>query len=186
MANFRTDQFDNLPENVDRVGAHRGPKAKGRGWITFAWAVLATALLVVGGLYVLSIFNDSIKFGLGPQPTTAPTASGTPTPVITPVADPTSPDVAARNITVTVLNGTAVVGLQTKAAAKLTAKGWNVIATANSTATNIKTSTVYYSSAADQDVAEGIQILLGAQDIQFSNAFLGSPITVVVGSDFTG
>src|ERR1019366_5658749 len=54
MANFRTDQFDNLPENVDRVGAHRGPKVKGRGWIAFAWAVLATAVLVVGGLYVLS------------------------------------------------------------------------------------------------------------------------------------
>jgi hypothetical protein len=186
MANFRTDQFDHLPENVDRVGAHRGPKVKGRGWITFAWALLATAILVVGGLYVLSIFNNSIKFGLGTSTASTPTPTGTPTPVITPIEDPTIPDVAARKITITVLNGTSIVGLQTKAATKLTAKGWNVIATANSTATNIKTSTVYYSSAADQDVAEGIQILLGAQDIQFSNAFLGSPITVVVGSDFTG
>jgi hypothetical protein len=106
--------------------------------------------------------------------------------VITPVADPKAPDVVARNITITVLNGTDIVGLQNKAGTKLTDKGWNVIATANSTATNIKTSTVYYSSAGDQDVAEGIQILLGAQDIQFSNAFLGSPITVVVGSDFKG
>jgi hypothetical protein len=185
MANFRTDQFDNLPENIDRIGAHRGPKVKGRGWITFAWAVLATAILVVGGLYVLSIFNSSIKFGLGG--TTAgstPTASSTPVPVITPIEDPKS--IASRNITVTVLNGTAVVGLNTKAAAKLTAKGWNVIATANSTATNIKTSTVYYSTAANEDVAEGIQGLLGAQDIQFSNAFPGSSITVVVGSDFSG
>jgi hypothetical protein len=184
MANFRTDQFDNLPDNVDRVGAHRGPKVKGRGWITFAWAVLATAVLVVGGLYVLSIFNDSIKFGLGPSAATTPTPSGTPTPVITPIEDPTA--IASRNITITVLNGTAVVGLQDKAATKLKAKGWNVTATANSTETNIKTSTVYYSSAADQDVAEGIQILLGAEDIQFSNAFLATPITVVVGSSFTG
>jgi hypothetical protein len=184
MANFRTDQFDNLPENVDRVGAHRGPKARGRGWITFAWAVLATAVLVVGGLYVLSTVNSSIKFGLGTTASSTPTPSGTPTPVITPVEDPST--IAARKITITVLNGTATVGLQTKAATKLTAKGWNVTATANSTATNITTTTVYYSSAADQDVAEGIQILLGAHDIQFSNAFLASPITVVVGSDFTG
>jgi hypothetical protein len=184
MANFRTDQFDNLPENVDRVGAHRGPKVKGRGWITFAWAVLATAVLVVGGLYVLSVFNNSIKFGLGTSAASTPTPTGTPTPVITPVEDPST--IASRNITITVLNGTATVGLQNKAGTKLTNKGWNVIATSNSTATNIKTSTVYYSSAADKDVAEGIQILLGAQDIQFSNAFLGSPITVVVGSDFTG
>jgi len=184
MANFRTDQFDNLPENIDRVGAHRGPKVKGRGWITFAWAVLATAVLVVGGLYVLSIFNSSIKFGLGPSAGSTATASSTPTPVITPIDDPKT--ITARNITVTVLNGTDIVGLQTKAAAKLTAKGWNVIATANSTATNLKTSTVYYSIAANEDVAEGIQSLLGAQDIQFSSAFPGSSITVVVGSDFSG
>jgi LytR cell envelope-related transcriptional attenuator len=184
MANFRTDQFDDLPENVDRIGAHRGPKVKGRGWITFAWAVLATAVLVVGGLYVLSIFNSSIKFGLGPTTGSTATASSTPVPVITPIEDPKT--ITSRNITVTVLNGTAVVGLDTKAAAKLTAKGWNVIATANSTATNLKTSTVYYSAAADEDVAEGIQSLLGAQDIQFSSAFPGSSITVVVGSDFTG
>jgi hypothetical protein len=184
MANFRTDQFDNLPENPERVGAHRGPKVKGRGWITFAWAVLATAVLVVGGLYVLSIFNSSIKFGLGPTAGSTPTVSSTPTPVITPIEDPAT--IASRNITVTVLNGTDIVGLDNKAAAKLTAKGWNVIATANSTATNIKTSTVYYSDASNEDVAEGIQGLLSAQDIQFSSAFPGSSITVVVGSDFSG
>jgi hypothetical protein len=184
MANFRTDQFDNLPENPDRVGAHRGPKVKGRGWITFAWAVLATAILVVGGLYVLSIFNSSINFGLGPSAGSTATASSTPVPVITPIVDPTS--IASRDITVTVLNGTDIVGLDTKAAAKLTAKGWDVIATANSTATNIKTSTVYYSDAANEDVAEGIQSLLGAQDIGFTSQYPGSSITVVVGSDFSG
>ncbi|HEY5229560.1 MAG TPA: LytR C-terminal domain-containing protein [Galbitalea sp.] len=184
MANFRTDQFDNLPENIDRVGAHRGPKVKGRGWITVAWAVLATAVLVVGGLYVLSIFNSSIKFGLGGTSAASDTPSSTPVPVITPIDNPTS--IASRNITVTVLNGTDIVGLDTKAAAKLTAKGWDVIATANSTATNLKTSTVYYSNAANQDVAEGIQSLLGAQDIGFTSQFPGSSITVVVGSDFSG
>jgi hypothetical protein len=184
MANFRTDQFDNLPENVDRVGAHRGPKVKGRGWITFAWAVLATAVLVVGGLYVLSIFDGQIKFGLGGGSSASPTPTGTPTPVITPIQDPST--IAARAITVTVLNGTDIVGLQNKAGTKLTDKGWNVIATANSTSTDIKTSTVYYSNAADEDVAEGIQLALGAQNIQFSAAFPGSSITVVVGSEFKG
>jgi LytR cell envelope-related transcriptional attenuator len=143
-------------------------------------------VLVVGGLYVLSTFNSSIKFGLGSSAGSTPTPTGTPTPVITPIENPTAPEVASRNITIVVLNGTAVVGLQNKAAAKLTAKGWNVSGTSNSTATNIKTSTVYYSSSKDQDVAEGIQILLGAHDIQFSSAYPSSPITVVVGSDFTG
>jgi hypothetical protein len=185
MANFRTDQFDNLPENIDRVGAHRGPKVKGRGWITFAWAVLATAVIVVGGLYVLSIFDGSIKFGLGG--TTAgstSTPSGTPTPVITPITNPTA--IASRNITVTVLNGTDIVGQQTKAGDALTAKGWDVIATANSSSTSIKVTTVYYSNAADQDVAEGIELALGAKNIGFTNEYPGSSITVVVGADYKG
>jgi hypothetical protein len=184
MANFRTDQFDNLPDNVARVGAHRGPKAKGRGWIMFAWALLATAVLVIGGLYVLSTLNPSIKFGLGNTAGSTPTPTGTPTPIITPIEDPST--ITARNITVTVLNGTAIVGLQNKAADKLTAKGWNVVGTSNSSATDLKTTTVYYSSATDKDVAEGIQGLLGAQDIQFTSVYPASPITVVVGSDFTG
>ena len=184
MANFRTDQFDSFPDHVDRVGAHRGPKVKGRGWITFAWAVLATAVLVVGGLYVLSIFDSQVKFGLGGTTAqSSPTPSGTPAPVITPITDPKS--IASRNITVTVLNGTDIVGLQTQAATKLTDAGWTVSTTANSTSTAIKTTTVYYSDATNIDVAEGIQGLLNAQDIQFSNAFPGSPITVVVGSDFS-
>jgi hypothetical protein len=184
MANFGTDQFDNLPDHIDRVGAHRGPKVKGRGWITFAWAVLATAVLVVGGLYVLSFFDAQLKFGLGNTnagDTQSP--SGTPTPVITPVTDPST--VASRKIVITVLNGTALVGLQNQAAQKLTAAGWKVGTTANSTETDIKTTTVYYSDASNEDVAEGIQILLNAQNIEFSAHFLGSPITVVVGSDFS-
>jgi LytR cell envelope-related transcriptional attenuator len=184
MANFRTDQFDTFPETLDRVGAHRGPKLRGRGWIMFAWAVLATAILVVAGLYVLSIFDNSIKFGLGGGGTaqSSVTPTSTPTPVITPVTDPST--VASRNIVVTVLNGTDIVGLQNQAAAKLTAKGWNVGTTANSSESDIKTTTVYYSDATNEDVAEGIQLLLGAQDIQFTNAYPG-PITVVVGSDYS-
>jgi hypothetical protein len=184
MANFRTDQFDNIPDQIDRVGAHRGPKVKGRGWITFAWAVLATAVLVVGGLYVLSIFDAQIKFGLGGNSAAnSPSPSGTPTPVITPITDPAS--VASRKIVITVLNGTDVVGLQTQAAQKLTAAGWKVGTTANSTETDIKTTTIYYADASNEDVAEGLQLLLNAQNIQFSAHFLGSPITVVVGSDFS-
>jgi hypothetical protein len=126
-----------------------------------------------------------VKFGLGnTSASSTPTPTGTPTPVITPIKDPST--IAARAITVTVLNGTDIVGEQTKAGAALTAKGWNVIGTANSTATNIKTTTVYYSNAADVDVAEGIQEVLNASNIQFSAAFPGSSITVVVGSDYKG
>jgi hypothetical protein len=185
MANFPTDQFDNIPDDIDRVGAHRGPKARGRGWIVFAWALLATAVLVVGGLYVLSTFNDSIKFPLaGTTPAPSVTPTSTPTPDVTPVTDPST--IASRNITITVLNGTDISGLQNQAAQKLTAKGWTVGTTANSTSTAIKTTTVYYSSESNLDVAEGVQAVLNAQNVVFSNAYPGAPITVVVGSDFSG
>ncbi|HEX4444574.1 MAG TPA: LytR C-terminal domain-containing protein [Galbitalea sp.] len=183
MANFRTDQFDNLPDDVDRIGAHRGPKVRGRGWITFAWAVLATAVLVVAGLYVLSIFDDSVKFGIGGTTAASSNApSSSPTPQVTPITDPKS--IASRKIVITVLNGTDIVGLQTQASTKLKAAGWTVGTTANSTSTTVKTTTIYYSDATNIDVAEGLQTLLNAQNIQFSNAFPGSPITIVVGSDF--
>ena len=77
-------------------------------------------------------------------------------------------------------------GLQTKAGDALTAKGWDVIATANSSSTSIKVTTVYYSNAADQDVAEGIELALGAKNIGFTNEYPGSSITVVVGADYKG
>jgi hypothetical protein len=184
MAPFPTDQFDNLPDSVDRVGAHRGPKVKGRGWIVFAWAVLATGILVIGGLFILSVYDPSVHLSLGGS-TAAQSTSGatsTPAPVVTPITDPKT--IASRNITITVLNGTATVGLQNTAASKLKAAGWTVGATASSTSTTITTTTVYYSASTNQDAALGIAQLLGSTNVEFSNAFLGSPVTVVVGSDF--
>jgi hypothetical protein len=154
----------------------------GPGWITFAWAVLATAVLVVGGLYVLSIFDNSIKFGFGGSTAGAVTPTSTPTPVITPITNPTS--IASRKITITVLNGTPTTGLQTTVATKLKSAGWVVAGTANSTSTKIKATTIYYSVYANQDVALGLQKLLGADSVEFSNAFPGSPITIVVGTDY--
>lgn len=182
MANIRTDQFDSFPENVDRVGAHRGPKVRGLGWITFLWAVLATAVLVVAGLYVLSFFNPSLKLGFGGANVAGVQPSSTPTPVITPISDPAA--VTSRKITITVLNGTPTVGLQNTVATKLKTAGWAINGTANSTSTKIKTTTIYYENYSNMDVALGLQKLLGASAIQFSNAFPGSPITVVVGSDY--
>ena len=97
MANFRTDQFDNIPQNIDRVGAHRGPKVRGRGWLGFLWAILATAVLIVGGLYVLSLENKSLSFfgNVAAEPSATPTSS--PTPEITPITDPAS--IKKRKIT---------------------------------------------------------------------------------------
>lgn len=185
MATFPTDQFDNLPEGIERVGAHRGPRAKGGGWIAFAWAALATIVLIAGGLYVLSTFDSSLKFGLGG--TTAqqtPLPSVTPTPTLSPITDPRT--IANRKITVTVLNGTDITNAQVQAGNALKALHWNVGTEALASESTIKKTTVYYSDAANKDVAEGVQLALGTGTIAFSNAFVGAPITVVIGSDYTG
>jgi hypothetical protein len=187
MATFPTDQFDNLPDDLDRVGAHRGPRIKGHGWITFAWAALATGILVVAGLYLLSRLDSSFQFTLpggGSTPTSSHTPTSSPTPTTKPVTDPTT--ITARNITITVLNGTAKSDLVAKAAAKLTAAKWTVGSTGNSTETTIKQTVVYYATPANKDVAEGIQLALGVGTIQLTDHFPGAPITVVVGDDFKG
>ena len=64
MANFPQDPFDEVPADLKRVGAHRAPRKRGRGAIAFAWAALATGVLVVGGLYGLSRVNPDISFEL--------------------------------------------------------------------------------------------------------------------------
>ena len=64
MANFPKDRFDAVPQDTHRIGAHRGPKRKGRGWIAFAWAVVATVLLTTAGLFGLALwlFRDRLGF----------------------------------------------------------------------------------------------------------------------------
>lgn len=186
MANFPQDQFDNLPTDLDRIGAHRAPKKKGGGWVGFAWAALATGVLVVGGLYGLSLVNDQVSFevpGLSGGEAPVETPSASPTPEVPPVLDPTTID-KSRKITITVLNGTATAGLQNVAGDALVAGKWPVVSRTQASQTDIEETVVYYRTAADEDVARGIVVALGVGKVRESEAFLGSPITVVLGSDY--
>jgi hypothetical protein len=181
MATYPSDQFDNLPDDLDRVGAHRGPKVRGRGWIAFAWAVLATVVLVVAGLFALqTIQGGGFSSGAGPSDT----PSATPTPTISPITDPTT--IAGRHITITVLNGTATAGLATKASAALKGVHWNVTSTANASTSTFKKTVIYYSLAANKDVALGVAKALGFSTVSLTDAYPGTPITVVLGTDYKG
>jgi hypothetical protein len=103
---------------------------------------------------------------------------------VKPITDPTT--IKKRHITITILNGTAVVGLQNQAASKLVKAHWTVGSRALASETTIKQTVVYYSTAANEDVARGIQLALGTGTVRLSDAFQGAPITVVLGSDFKG
>src|SRR3954447_24235012 len=106
MASFPPDQFDEIPTDLARVGAHRAPARRGLGWVRFGWATLATAVLVVAGLFGLSLLNPAFKldlpFAAGSSQSAAPSISSTP--AAQAVTDPKTVD-PKLNLSISVLNG---------------------------------------------------------------------------------
>ena len=183
MAAAEQDRFDRVKDEPGRVGAHRGAKRRGRGWVAVAWALLATGVLVFGSLFVLSRWLD-VDFGLPifAQPTATPTpVETTAEPIIT---DPLTID-PARAITVVVLNGTPVAGLQTTVGDALLAAGWPITSRATASDRAIDDTIVYYSDPADADVARGLVAALGVGEIRevAGGTFPGAKLTIVLGGD---
>ncbi len=117
MASTSRDQFDDIPDSLTRVGAHRAPAKRGRGWVRFAWAALATGILVVVGLFALSRLNPVLDLKLpnlagGGSSSATPTVSATPT--AAPVTDPAKVD-PALNLSISVFKRHTTDGLQDKA-----------------------------------------------------------------------
>ena len=187
MAAYPKDRFDELPDDLKRIGAHRGPKKKGGGWIAFAWALLATGVLIFGGLWGLSKFVG-VDVGL-PIFQAAPAATPTPTPTPTadPVLDPATID-PARLIKITVFNGTATAGLENTVGDALAAGGWPIDGRTNAAERDIAKTTVYYTTAADEDVARGLVVAMGVGEIRLvaPDVFPGTLINIVIGADYPG
>lgn len=183
MAEFPSDRFDAVPAELGRVGAHRAPARRGRGWIIVAWCALATGMLVGVGLLALGVIDRGLDLGTPPPVVAGPSAE--PEPEITPVTDPTTVQLP-EGFTITVLNGAGIPGLGQGRADVLTAAGWPVGAVTNAAADDVETTTVYYSNPADEGIALGMVELLGVGEIELSDAFPGAPVTIVVGADAAG
>ncbi len=181
MATYQKDRFDSVPDDLLRTGAHRGPARKGAGWIAFAWAALATVVLVVIGLFALAVVNgklDDLPFF---KPAASPTPTPTPTPTASPLLNPTIP--------ITVLNGTPSAGLANQVGDNLVAQGWGGAALglgsrSNASTTDVKQTVVYYSDPANEGAARALVLSLKVGQIQLSDVYPESPITVVIGSDY--
>jgi hypothetical protein len=106
MAKYPRDQFDDIPVDLARVGAHRAPPKAARGWITFAWAALFTGIFVVGGVFALNTFRGLSFLGEEPPVNTTPSVEVTADPILDP-----SLIAPERGITITILNGTTTVDL---------------------------------------------------------------------------
>lgn len=177
-----TDSFDPVPIDVVRRGAHRAP-SRGRGWVTFAWAALATGLLVAIGSAGLFIVNNNIQFpelfannAASPTPTQIPTPTATSTPTVVPITDP--------KLAVTILNGTTTEGLATRAARQAESAGWTIGVRGNADSTKVATTTVYYLDVVNEAAAKGLALALGGAAIMQSDEFPDAELTVILGTDY--
>ncbi len=189
MASHTPDRFDRVPSDLQRVGAHRSTQPQGRGWVGFAWAALATGILVVGGLFGLSVLGN-VDLGLpnfGDGAATTPTPSATPTPTAAPLTDPATMLAPERGIQITVLNGSPTEGLDDVVGGQLAALSWPIGAMTQASARDIETTYVYYADPLNEDVARGIAIALGVGEIRLvavESMPSAAPIAIVLGSDF--
>jgi anti-sigma factor RsiW len=184
------DRFDvKGPSEPGRIGAHRAPERRGRGWIAFAWAAAATVVLVVVGIVALQLITDRLDLdAVFPQQEQSQAASEAPS---TPAAAPAEVDPSAI---VTVLNGTATSGLAARAVEQLAAGGWSQnIAVSNADQTDVETTIVYYQDPSQEGAARGLAESLGVGTITLSDDFAIDPgegeepilqLVVVLGSDY--
>ena len=172
MPEYPRDRFDRVPTDLARVGAHRAPRRAGAGWIAFAWAALATGVLVGAGVFALNIIETRVVAGTGP----AASVSATPQPTVD------------AGIEVVLLNATTTNGLAASAKAMVEGDGWKVTSMANASSTNVKHTTVYYTEAGQAGAAAGLAKSLGVTRTAQSASFAvegHSRLTVVLGADFS-
>jgi len=212
MTRFPHDRFDDVTDGP-RVGAHRGVHRRGRGWIAFAWAALATGVLVGIGVLVLALLNGSYSFtggGSSASPSSSASSSASATSSASPSAGGSGPDAGAGAgagaaagagdasspaaaaptdqgaTTVVVLNGTTTSGLAANASTKLTTAGWTVTSTGDAGTTGTTATIVYYQQASQAAIAQGIATSLGVTAVQQSAAFPNADVSVVLGADYLG
>lgn len=172
---YPEDRFDDIPKDLERVGAHRSPRKRGRGWIAFGWAALATLVLVAIGAVAIMMLNSGLD--AAPGDTAAPV-----TPTATATAEPTQDP----TVSITVLNGTATSGLAGEVADTLRAAGWTVGAASNADKQDYKDTIVYYADPALEGAARGLAAAVPGADVQLSQDFAdsGAQLVLVIGSDY--
>ena len=172
---FPTDRFDDLPPEMQRVGAHRSSGRSASPWLIFAWAALVTGLIVGGSsAYILGSSGKLQAFLF-------PVSTPTPTPV--PTASPT----IAPELSVNVFNATPIVGLATTVGDQLAAAGVPVGVKSNASVTDTKKTIVFYSTKGAEGAARGVCVALNNTcQIKLTSAYASSqaPLTLVIGADY--
>ena len=171
------DRFDNLPQDLARVGAHRAPKSARGGLIGFAWSALATFVLVTVAMVMLVFVTGTITLD-GILPVSTPSATATSTKAVKATIDP--------SVMVNVINASGVDGAATRVADQLAADGV-LIGTKSNSSDVVEKTMVYYGDPAVEGAAKGVARALGAgAETERTPAYAGAAakITVVVGSSY--
>lgn len=189
MAQAR-DRFDALKREPGRVGSHRGPVRRGGGWLGLGLFLVGLIVITSVGLFVVDrIVRDTgqadqgldFNFPFLPELVPTPTPSETPPPPVV-----TDPAIAVeRGLSIMVLNGTPVTGLQNVVGDELVATGWPIGTRARAGDTDVLDTVVYYADPANADVARGIAEVLGygeAREVD-PNIYPGQSIVIVIGMD---
>lgn len=186
-SSFQPDRFDDIPADLERVGAHRTPRKRGRGWIVLGVAAAMTAILITIGVVGILGLNGKLldgsdggsDAGSSAPPTDAAEAPVEEVPAVAPTVDP--------SLAVTVLNGTATAGLAASVGDILAAAGWNVTTRSNAATEDIVDSVVYYADPALEGAALGAAQSIPGATIALSDAFAeagGAALVVVIGSNY--
>jgi hypothetical protein len=180
MADFPHDRFDELPDDLLRRGAHRAPPRRGRGWIALLWAVIAAIILIALGLTVLSLLTPRDD---------ASDSSYLSSPVASPSQTPTAQAKLDPDIPLTIVNGTTTARLANQIGDQLVKEGWKGAAQGvgsrlTASEQDVEKTVVYYSAPAEEGAARALVASLKTGDVQLSDDFPDSPITIVIGADY--
>lgn len=179
---YPPDRFDELPRDLQRVGAHRAPGRAHHRLVAFGWSALATGLLVGAGVLGLAAFTDSINIDLPFESGVAEAPSDPPVETVAPLLD--------AAVAITVLNGTTTNGLANQVGDYLVEQGWGGAADgigsrASATDQAVPATIVYYGDPANEAAARALVETLGIGTVSLSDTYPTSPITVVIGADYT-
>ncbi len=195
MKKYAKDKFDDLPKDLERVGAHRGPKQKGRAWIAFAWCAFATVLLIGVGLTGKSLIDQNVSFTGAWAPVTV-----TNTISEAPVTTTWEPEISTSAETVDldqgevipvfdgvtpvqVQNASGVDGSGAAVTALLATAGFNM-AEPVTAAVISEASVVYYTDASLEAAALGLAENIPGATTALSTDYPVGQLTFVIGSSY--
>jgi hypothetical protein len=160
---FPRDRFDDIADESGRVGAHRAENPRMRAGVVLLWAIIATIVLVVAGIFVSLLLSGRVTLFPTTEPTVAPAAT------VEPVVD--------TNSTVIVLNASGQNGLATEVKDVLVAAGWSAESVQPGAAgTSFETTTVYYSLPGDEAAAAGVAQAIGGADVAQTSEYDAYPV----------